>query len=369
MDGFISSPTFLQIRQLTLQRCQNLCAEDSKCKSFHFKDRVLTPGAEAQSICALKTITPKSDNIKDPNTFRWAKGYQLYIKNTECATCQPCKPVMAGFNKVAGAVDGKSLLNNEGIKESAVDCANSCANNPGCKSFQFRSDKQCLLYSEFVNNREVTINQSGEGFFWNFTSETENVVGAARLENGYQALTVYENDNVTFTGKPGMLHQFAIKDSNDKDQLGPTIRGSDFTLTLRLTAGEYIYYCPPHAGFMFGKLTVLPGSADSNLYNRRECGVCSPPPTTTRQTDRQTLQDFTDEVTGFIQGGALKNIRGASLAQCKQACVDNSDCKAFHFKAETTSECGLKTRIADTNTLKRDKPWQIKYKAYNKITN
>lgn len=102
--------------------------------------------------------------------------------------------------------------------------------------------------------RAVKITQTGTGFSWQMSALPSSVVGK-RLNDqdsafyGYQKLTVYENDVVTFAGTPGSKHNFAVKlkDGSGKDVVGPTTLGEPFDglkwTPVGLGGQQFKYYC------------------------------------------------------------------------------------------------------------------------------
>jgi len=111
----------------------------------------------------------------------------------------------------------------------------------------------------------VTITQSGD-YKWTLVASEDGILhpGADGLEEGgkFQTVVIQQGTVVTFEGTLEKNHNFAVKDSTGKDIVGPAQinQGGEpvpFTFTWTASeAGEYKYYCQPHASFMEGTIQV-----------------------------------------------------------------------------------------------------------------
>lgn len=101
--------------------------------------------------------------------------------------------------------------------------------------------------------KEVSIVQHGDGFQWTMSSTTP---GAVASTGDWPTVTVDTASKVTFTGKTGSSHQFAIMDAQGNPLAGPTKAGAFVVEWTPTTAGKYTYYCPPHKSFMKGVIHV-----------------------------------------------------------------------------------------------------------------
>ena len=165
-----------------------------------------------------------------------------------------------------------------------------------------------------VGARQVNVAQSGGGWNWQMSSGTAGVVSGS---GNYPRLNLEQGDAVTFTGRAGSSHWFAVAPggthagSNNGNALFDQLRankGTSFQKTLVFgTAGEYVYYCPPHSN-MVGRITVAPrpqttAGAKKTTPTRTTTTTTSSPDPTTRAATVLPAAKYT--VVGAGPGGVL----------------------------------------------------------------
>ena len=109
-----------------------------------------------------------------------------------------------------------------------------------------------------AHGTDVVILQAGLDYDWTMTSSSANVtIGSSKY---FPKITVPYGLTITFQGKTGPYHYFAIRDSSRVVLLDNGVASENKEYRVEFNApspGTYTYYCPPHVSSMRGELEIV----------------------------------------------------------------------------------------------------------------